>query len=85
MCTQFEENNFKKRNVKENHKPMGLCNKSYCELKCANFFIIEQQNKINKHFWEKTNQQRREFLMENTERIVNDNWDGNKFFKFKYY
>jgi hypothetical protein len=88
MCTQFEENSFKKRSsfsVKENHKPMGLCNKSYCELKCANFFIVEQQNKINKHFWEKTNQQRREFLMENTERIVNDNWDSNKFFKFKYY
>ncbi len=63
--------------------PKGLCNKRYCKLKCSEFFLIEEQNSVNKQFYEMNYQQRDDILLQNTMRFKSDNLN-NEYIEYNY-
>jgi len=63
--------------------PKGLCNQRYRKVKCSEFFSIEEQNSINKQFYEMNYKQRDDFLLQNTIRLKSDNLN-NEYIEYNY-
>jgi len=64
-------------NISNRHPPKGLCDKRFCKFKCIESFSVAKQISINYQYYNKNRKVRNDFIIQNTERILSDDWDNN--------